>query len=444
MPQWSTTALNVALDSFAQVAPCSDTYNSPERTLVRATRWIGLMIVMTLATSTPAAADPLPGGPGPAPPLPTEIQPPGPGTVTLLAPGRALSTIAAVNGTIRAYDRPVTLQWEYGTTSAYGQRTAPVPWPAATGGGPVGIGGMLTGLAPQTSYHYRLDIISDIGTFTSEDGIITTTPEAPVKGRMGASVLVSGSGSLLTVDCTGEADNSCVGCVRISATQTVGRGRHRHRRVVLMGTGSFSFSTGPITGPGAVTADIVRNGEQVPISLTPAGRALVARYRHLWATATLSIQRGAPETARVLFRPDTARGALPTSGPRPTALYGSGTCQLTNGPRPLGYVGCSGSWLLTDSRGRVTSFTAPYNHGKHYQCTAEIDTAKPATVPVDGRFHFTATTAQGSHGPRGSLRVSGRFTSSTAAHGSYRYDLGRGCHDRQRSFRMRFIGTPGT
>ena len=278
---------------------------------MRATRWVGLMIVMMLAASTPAMADPAPGGPAPAPPLPTEIQPPGPGTVTLLAPGRALSTIAPVNGTIRAYDRPVTLEWEYGTTSAYGQHTAPVSWPAATTGGPFGVGGLLTGLAPQTSYQYRLDVISDIGTFTSEDGTVTTTPEAPVRGRMGASVLVSDSGSLLTVVCTGEADNSCIGSVRISATQTVGRGRHRHQRVVLAGTGRFSFSTGPITGPGAITADIVQNGTQVPIALTRVGRALVARHRHLGATATLSIQRGTPKTQRVRFRPDTARVARP-------------------------------------------------------------------------------------------------------------------------------------
>ncbi|HZV73874.1 MAG TPA: hypothetical protein VFF79_09190 [Conexibacter sp.] len=139
-----------------------------------------------------------------------------------------------------------------------------------------------------------------------------------------------------------------------------------------------------------------------------------------------------------------AADPLPTAGPQPNALYGSGTCQLASGPRPLGYVGCTGPWLRTDTRGRVTSFTAPYNHGKRYQCTAVLDAAKPATVGADGRFHFTATTAQGSHGPRGTLKVSGRFTSPTAAHGSYRYDLGRGCHDRQRSFRIHFIGTPGT
>jgi hypothetical protein len=274
-------------------------------------RRVPVLILAVMALAAPAAADPLPGGPAPAPPLPTEIQPPGPGTVTLLPPGRALSTIAPVGGVIRAYDRPVTLQWEYGTTSAYGQHTAPVSWPAATGGGPFGIGGMLTGLAPQTSYHYRLDVISDIGTFGSEDGVVTTTAEAPVQGRMGASVLVAGRSGLLTVVCTGEADNSCIGSVRVSATQTVGRGRHRHQRVVLMGTGSFSFSTGPITGPGAVTAEIVRNGQQVPISLTRVGRALVAKHRHLWATATLSIQRGMPKTGRVLLRPDTARAARP-------------------------------------------------------------------------------------------------------------------------------------
>lgn len=419
-------------------------YNSPERTLVRATRWIGLMIVMGLVlggTRSAAADDPAPGGPAPAPPLPTDIQPPGPGTVTLLAPGRVLSTIAPVNGTIRAYDRPVTLEWEYGTTSAYGQHTAPVSWPAATTGGPFGIGGMLTGLAPQTSYHYRLDVTSDLGTFTGDDGSFTTTPEAPVLVNSGASILIGGGNSFLGVNCTGEADNSCIGSVRISVMQTI---RHKQRSV-LMGTGRFSFSTGPITGPGAVTAEIVKNGQQVPISLTPAARTILAKTSHLWATATLSIQRGKTETIRVLFRPDTARAVPPTSGPQPNALYGSGTCQLTSGPRPLGYVGCSKSSLTTNARRRISGFSAPYNHGKRYQCISQIYNAlKTYPVARDGSFHFSEVMAQGSHGPRGTLRVSGSFSSPTAVSGSYRYDLGRGCHDRQRRFRMRFIGTRGT
>lgn len=134
---------------------------------------------------------------------------------------------------------------------------------------------------------------------------------------------------------------------------------------------------------------------------------------------------------------------LPTSGPKPDALYGSGTCQLAKGGGPLGYVGCSESQFFTNARGRIRDFAAPYDHGKRYQCTAQLyNQAKTYPVARNGAFHFTAVIAQGSHGSRGTLRVSGRFTSPTAAHGSYRYDLGAGCRDKRRMFRVRFIGTP--
>jgi hypothetical protein len=138
--------------------------------------------------------------------------------------------------------------------------------------------------------------------------------------------------------------------------------------------------------------------------------------------------------------------APPTSGPQANALYGSGTCQLVSGPRPLGYVGCSRSSLTTNARRRISGFGAPYNHGKRYQCIAQLYNA-PKTYPVarDGSFHFSEEMAQGSHGPRGTLKVSGRFSSPTVVSGTYRYTLGRsGCHDKQRRFRMRFVGTlPG-
>jgi hypothetical protein len=277
-----------------------------ERTLVRATRWIGLMIVMTVAASTPAAADPLPGGPAPAPPLPTEIQPPVAGTVTTLGASGVLSTSAVVSGSYRAYDRPVTLAFEYGTTSAYGQHTDPWPRPTATEGGPFGFVATLMGLAPQTTYHYRIAVTSDLGTFSGEDQSFTTTAEGPVRGQTGGSVLVADRQAAIVVGCTGEAENSCVGSVRVSAKQTVGRGHHRRRRVVSLGTGSFSFSTGPFTPQRAPTALLVYNSQRVPLTLTPVGRALITRHRHLWATATLSIQRGEPKTQRVLVRPDTA------------------------------------------------------------------------------------------------------------------------------------------
>jgi hypothetical protein len=265
-----------------------------------------LAVAICSIGSAAGAADPLPGGPAPAPPLPTEIQPPVAGTMTTFPADGVRSTFAHLSGGIRSYDRPTTVTFEYGTTTAYGQHTAPWSWPAATQEGGMGLGIDVLGLAPQTTYHYRITVTSDLGTFSGEDQSFTTTAEAPVRGQTGGSVLIADHQAAIVVGCTGEADNSCAGSVRVSAKQTVGRGRHRRRRVVLMGTGSFSFSTGPFTPQKAPTALLVYNSQRVPLVLTRVGRALIARHRHLWATAVLSIQRGAPKTQRVLVRPDTA------------------------------------------------------------------------------------------------------------------------------------------
>lgn len=129
-----------------------------------------------------------------------------------------------------------------------------------------------------------------------------------------------------------------------------------------------------------------------------------------------------------------------TVHPHPNALYGSGTCELA-----YRMLGCDGAYFVTDTRGRITNFTAPYDRRPDYHCTAVLyNQAKPYSVGRNGVFHFTAVIAQGSHGRRGTLSVSGRFTDPTLARGTYRYDLGSGCHDKRRTFRVHFIGRPAS
>lgn len=64
------------------------------------------------------------------------------------------STSAQLQGGVYPNGNDTTYWWEYGTTSAYGQRTPPTD----IGGGtaPVPVSDSLTGLAPGTTYHYRL------------------------------------------------------------------------------------------------------------------------------------------------------------------------------------------------------------------------------------------------------------------------------------------------
>jgi hypothetical protein len=67
--------------------------------------------------------------------------------------------------------------WEYGTTTAYGQTTAPVP--VGAGVLPVSVPGALTGLDPSTTYHYRLVASNSFGTTYGFDFTLATPVGVP-------------------------------------------------------------------------------------------------------------------------------------------------------------------------------------------------------------------------------------------------------------------------
>jgi hypothetical protein len=84
---------------------------------------------------------------------------------------------AHLQGGVYRNGRPTTYWWEYGTTTAYGQHTAPVSM--GTGTTPIGISGTLTGLAPSTTYHYRLVAENSVGIEAGYDFTFTTLAATP-------------------------------------------------------------------------------------------------------------------------------------------------------------------------------------------------------------------------------------------------------------------------
>jgi subtilase family serine protease len=63
--------------------------------------------------------------------------------------------------------------WQYGTTAGYGQGTATAD--AGSGQAPVTVSSTLPGLAPRTTYHYRLVAQNAYGTMYGYDSVLTTT-----------------------------------------------------------------------------------------------------------------------------------------------------------------------------------------------------------------------------------------------------------------------------
>jgi hypothetical protein len=87
------------------------------------------------------------------------------------APGFASSittTGATLNGTVNANGSQTAFHFEYGTTTAYGA-TAPAPdGDAGTAQGDASVSAPVTGLAPATTYHFRL--VADNGTDGPQQG----------------------------------------------------------------------------------------------------------------------------------------------------------------------------------------------------------------------------------------------------------------------------------
>jgi hypothetical protein len=83
------------------------------------------------------------------------------------------STTASLSGGVYPNGADTTYYWQYGATTSYGAQTATVD----IGGGqaPVQVAGALGGLAPGTTYHYRLVAQNGVGTAYGYDSTLTTT-----------------------------------------------------------------------------------------------------------------------------------------------------------------------------------------------------------------------------------------------------------------------------
>jgi CSLREA domain-containing protein len=81
---------------------------------------------------------------------------------------------ATLAGSVNPNLRDAIYHFEYGTTAAYGTSTPASD--AGAGNTPIGITAGLTGLAPGTTYHYRLVATNPDGTSSTRDATFTTTP----------------------------------------------------------------------------------------------------------------------------------------------------------------------------------------------------------------------------------------------------------------------------
>ena len=123
-----------------------------------------------------------------------------PTTVTLAATG-VTTTGATLNGTVNANGASTAVTFDYGLTVAYGTTVPGTPTPV-TGNTATPVSATLTGLATNTTYHFRVNGTNSVGTTNGGDlTFITVCPLASAAGTITGPVNVckNGTGYVYTV-----------------------------------------------------------------------------------------------------------------------------------------------------------------------------------------------------------------------------------------------------
>ena len=167
------------------------------------------------------------------------------------------STSAQLEGVVSPGGLDTFWAFQYGTSTAYDQHTTPVG--PLTGTSPMSVSSLITGLAPDTTYHFRLVAIqgaagtSGAGTgYTGSDMSFKTQSSGSSspgskngKKRARASLqsrtlTVRRGVALIPWGCSGTSGAVCKGNISLSARGKVGG----KLETVSCGRGTFSASTG--------------------------------------------------------------------------------------------------------------------------------------------------------------------------------------------------------
>jgi hypothetical protein len=100
-----------------------------------------------------------------------ESQPP---AITTKPASSSSRTKATLKGTVNPNGSEATYQFEYGTTTGYGSKAPASPKSIGSGTSPVEVSEGIEGLAPETTYHFRLVATNGKGTTQSSDQTFTT------------------------------------------------------------------------------------------------------------------------------------------------------------------------------------------------------------------------------------------------------------------------------
>ena len=149
----------------------------------------------------------------------------------------------------------------------------------------------ISGLSPNTTYHYRIVATDDVGLVSrSPDATFTTPLAPPAVASMRASI--TGATAKLTFKCQGMSGQTCSGGFNVTAhehksggtVQAIAAGKHKHKKTktkvvsVSLGSGAYSVSAG--------------RSATVSFTLKSTGKRLLSQFYKLPTTFTFSATSG--------------------------------------------------------------------------------------------------------------------------------------------------------
>jgi len=197
-----------------------------------------------------------------------------PAIVTLAATG-VTTNGATLNGTINANGASTTVTFDYGLTVAYGTTVAGTPSPV-TGNSVTPVSTTVTGLATNTTYHFRVNGANSIGTANGGDlTFMTGCPLAAAAGTVTGPVNVckNGTGYVYTVPAIA---NATTYNWTLPSGASITAGNNTNSITVSYSaaatSGNISVYGSSICGNGAVSPNlsVTVNAQPVPTVTGPA------------------------------------------------------------------------------------------------------------------------------------------------------------------------------
>jgi hypothetical protein len=265
------------------------------------------------------------------------------------------TTTATVTGTVNPNGQATSRYFEYGTSTSYGSKTASVG--AGSGTANVDVSAALTGLAPGTTYHYRVVATNSTDTSRGADGIFATAAAPGVV--TGAATSVTPTSATLN------------GAVDPNGRPT-----------------TWFFEYGTSTGYGSKTpeksAGSGTSSGSVAAALSGLARGKLYHFR-LVATSDAGTSRGADRTFSTIGAPAVVTGAATSIAPTSARLHGTVTPN-----------GQATSWLFeygtTSSHGSKTSARSAGSGTNPVGVSTSLTRLKPGTTY---HYRLVATNASG-------------------------------------------------